>query len=103
MSPSPSQAKGITMSDQPDASAPAAPAAPNATPFSLAKKPRKSGSRIYLVTNPDDVDDVCLVRAISAAQAIRWYTRPLTATVATQQQIVDGMRRQKEIEDASGS
>lgn len=58
-------------------------------------------ARIYFV---DDTSDTTaaprLVRAISQAQALKHVTRPLTATVATQDQLVEALDNGIKVENA---
>jgi len=54
-------------------------------------------TRIYAVTGGDKVR---LVRAPNAAQAIRHLTKPYTAELATQEQLVKALSDGVKVEDA---
>lgn len=64
-----------------------------------------SKTRIYVITDLEDADNPSsrrLVRAISAAQAIRHAADHYTAAVATQDDLVRLVSEDVDVEDATG-
>lgn len=56
-------------------------------------------TRIYLVTEAEGIPDR-LIEAASAAQAIRYVTRPFKASVASQADLVRMVKEGVEVENA---
>jgi hypothetical protein len=61
----------------------------------------KTPSRIYMVTNSDDVADRRLVRASTQAQALRYVFQPFEARIASQDDLVALLADSVEIEDGT--
>lgn len=60
-----------------------------------------SKARIYIVDDSSDTKAAPrLVRAISQSQAIKHVTRPFTATVATQERLVEALDNGVKVENA---
>ena len=59
-----------------------------------------SKARIYIVDDGDSKAPPRLVRAISQSQAIKHVTKPFTASVATQDQLIEAMDNGVKVENA---
>jgi hypothetical protein len=62
-----------------------------------------SKARIYIVDDGSPTSAPRLVRAISQSQAIKHVTKPFTASVATQDQLIEALDNGVKVENAGAA